>query len=297
MLLLILFTLLLILSILISPLLLCGLGKIFNIKDLTFKKALLTSLLLLLITAVSEIITLVFTLLNVDNIIFNLILSIALIVLNIYIFKVKFETTVLKSIGLYISLIVIAVGSALLIRTNIVQAYKIPSGALKPTLVIGDHLLVNKFIYDYKEPSRGDLIVFPFPEDPSKIYIKRIIGVEGDKIEIKNDVLFLNDNEVQLSKVGDYNDDKISGADEYIETLEGSSYHILDIHEKNDNFGPIVVPENSLFVLGDNRDNSMDSRYWGFVDKTTVKGKAFVIYWSWDSNKSQVRWERIGNSL
>ena len=188
--------------------------------------------------------------------------------------------------------ILVAVVIALFIRTFAVQAFKIPSGSMKQTLQIGDHILVNKFIYGLKihywrktivpvkDPQRGDVIVFKFPEDPEKDFIKRVIGVAGDVLECRNKKLFVNHKPVNHD-FGVYTDS-----------------HIYPKHvRKRDNFGPITVPENSLFVMGDNRDESYDSRFWGFVDLKAVNGKAFIIYWSWDKEKFGVRWNRLARIL
>src|SRR4030043_923449 len=167
-----------------------------------------------------------------------------------------------KFIKEYLEPIVIAILIALFIRTFIVQAFKIPSRSMEPTLLVGDHLLVNKFIYGIKipvlrkiiipvtDPKRGDIIVFIYPHERSKDFIKRVIGIGGDKIEIKNKKIFINDQEYKDS-YGIYSDSLI---------YPGAM-------QPRDNFGPIIVPQGSLFVMGDNRDNSKDSRYWGFVDE------------------------------
>ena len=192
----------------------------------------------------------------------------------------------------YAEAILIAVVLALFIRAFILQAFKIPSGSMKPTLQIGDHILVNKFIYGIKvpftdktlipgaEPKRGDVIVFKFPEDPKKDFIKRVIGVPGDVIEIRDKKIWIN-NKLFDDKYGFYSDP-----------------HILpESARPRDNFGPVSVPPNSLFVMGDNRDQSYDSRFWGFIDFSKVKGKAFIIYWSWDNENFGVRWNRIGRII
>jgi len=193
----------------------------------------------------------------------------------------------------YAEAAVIAILLALFIRTFVVQAFKIPSGSMKPTLLIGDHLLVNKFIYgikipfidrymiQFKKPIKGDIVVFKWPKDEKKDFIKRIIGVEGDKIEIRNDILFVNGEKIKTKYIGRYQDEGIVQADRYLESLDGYDHHILDESMKYEDFGPIVVPERSIFVMGDNRDNSQDSRYWGFVSLNKIKGKALIIYWSW----------------
>jgi len=192
----------------------------------------------------------------------------------------------------YVEAFAIAILLALFIRTFIVQAFKIPSGSMKPTLLIGDHLLVNKFVYGIKipyadrviipvkNPKRGDVIVFKWPKDESKDFIKRVIGVEGDVIEIKENQLFINSEGITTEHAGEFNDEDL-----YVEELEeylGDVKHsVLDREKGYEDFGPITVPENSVFVMGDNRDNSQDSRYWGYVTLNKIKGKALIIYWSW----------------
>ena len=183
----------------------------------------------------------------------------------------------------YAEAIVIAVVLALFIRTFVVQAFKIPSGSMKPTLLVGDHILVSKFIYGIKipftdktiiklgTPKRGDVVVFKYPLDTRKDYIKRVIGLPGDRVELVNKKLFIN---------GRVTDDP------------HASY---SVYGNLRNFGPVTVPANHLFVMGDNRDESSDSRVWGFVPLSYLKGKAFLIYWSWDSIDFGVRWSRLGD--
>jgi len=190
----------------------------------------------------------------------------------------------------YIEAILIALLLALFIRTFVVQAFKIPSGSMLNTLLIGDHILVNKFIYGVKNPFNGntwipltkperrDIVVFKYPVNPKQDYIKRVIGVEGDTIEIKDKKVYVN-GEPQDENYSIFLDNKILPAN-----VQG-----------RDNMGPIKVPEDSLFVMGDNRDNSYDSRFWKFVDLKAVKGKAFILYWSWDKENISVRWNRIAN--
>jgi signal peptidase I len=200
----------------------------------------------------------------------------------------------------YAEAIGIAILLALFIRTFVVQAFKIPSGSMLPTLQIGDHLLVNKFIYGIrlpfagtvlvpiKEPKRGDIIVFRFPRDRSTDYIKRVIGLPGDKLEIRDKVLSINDRPI----------DDPHAHFTSAQVLPG------DISPK-DNLGPIVVPPGKYFVMGDNRDNSSDSRFWGFVDDADILGKAMIIYWSWDIDEpllsvdrfASIRWDRLGDII
>lgn len=191
-----------------------------------------------------------------------------------------------------IEAILVAIVIALFIRTFVVQAFKIPSGSMKQTLQIGDHILVNKFIYGVripylresiiplKKPRRGDIIVFKYPVDPHKDFIKRVIGIPGDEIEIRNKKLYVNQKQVNPD-YGVYTDARILSANV----------------RPRDNFGPVTVPKQSLFVMGDNRDESFDSRFWGFVDYKALNGKAFIIYWSWDKENFGVRWNRLGQIL
>ncbi len=188
--------------------------------------------------------------------------------------------------------ILIAAVLALFVRTFVVQAYKIPSGSMEDTLLIGDHLLVNKFLYGthipftnikflpIREPKRGDIIVFKFPENEKVDYIKRVIGTGGDTVEIKDKQVFVN----HTALVEPYTVYKDRG----VQANRGTP---------RDNFGPVKVPKGKLFMMGDNRDRSFDSRYWRFVDESKVQGKAFIIYWSWDGGDSWVRWDRIGDPV
>lgn len=188
--------------------------------------------------------------------------------------------------------ILLAVVLALFIRTFVVQAFKIPSGSMLETLQIGDHILVNKFSYGIRLPfshimlarfgfpDRGDIVVFEFPEDPDKDFIKRVIGLPGDVVEIKDKHLYVNGKPAEYAQA-EYKDSVVIPA------------HI----QPRDNMSPLTVPQDKIFVMGDNRDHSYDSRFWGCVDFTALRGKAFMIYWSWDHQASWVRWRRIGNIL
>lgn len=186
----------------------------------------------------------------------------------------------------YVEAILWAGAVALITITFIVQAFKIPSGSMLSTLQIGDYLLVNKFLYGLKkpfsddylisgqEPQAADVIVFRYPKDPSLDYIKRIVGVPGDTLEMRNRVLYRNNEKVE----------------------EPYAQHVLPPSYERDNFPAITVPPGKYFVLGDNRDESADSRFWGFVDRSAIRGKAWRIYWSWQGFDN-IRWSRMGRLI
>jgi signal peptidase I len=192
----------------------------------------------------------------------------------------------------------IALLLALFIRTFIVQAFKIPSESMMKTLLVGDHILVSKFSYgihipneipllDIKLfedivlfpeiPKRGDVIVFKFPKDEKKDFIKRVIGVPGDLLEIRDQKVFINNKLLN---------------EPYIWHQEPG-----DSLPQRDNIAPVMIPPGMLFMMGDNRENSQDSRFWGFLDARKVKGKAQNIYWSWDTDAGRVRTERFAMSI
>lgn len=189
--------------------------------------------------------------------------------------------------------IIIAIIIALFIRSFLIQAFKIPSGSMLETLQIGDQILVNKFVYGVKipftngkvilpvhDPEKGDIVVFKYPEDPKMDFIKRVVATAGDTIEIINKKLYVNGELVTDEPYAEYKDSKV---------IPGS-------FSTRDNLTKTKVPENKLFVMGDNRDNSHDSRFWGFVDLGAVRGKAMIIYWSW-KKRAGPRWSRIGDIL
>jgi signal peptidase I len=183
----------------------------------------------------------------------------------------------------YIEAIVIAILLALVIRTFVVQAFTIPSGSMVPTLQVGDYILVNKFIFGaeipfsnlhlpaIRGPQRGDIIVFKYPWDEKRDFIKRVIGLPGDEVYIKGRTVYVNGRPLD-EPYAVYNDGTSHGSVEY---------------------GPSTVPPDSFFMMGDNRDNSQDSRYWGFLRRDKIRGKAFIIYWSWDGDAHWLRWRRL----
>jgi len=189
----------------------------------------------------------------------------------------------------YAEAIILALILALFIRTFVVQAFKIPSPSMVPTLLVGDHILVNKFLFGFRvpfadgkiiairEPERGDVIVFRYPRDRKLDFIKRCVAVGGETVEVREKQVFINGEAVEFEQA--------------VFLDEGS------LLTGRDTFGPVTVPEGKVFVMGDNRDNSNDSRFWGYVDLKDVKGKAMVIYWSWNKAKRWPRFARIGDGI
>ena len=207
----------------------------------------------------------------------------------------------------------------LVVRTFLVEAFKIPSGSMEGTLLIGDFLLVNKLVYGaelpfterrlpaLRTPTRGDVIVFEFPEDRTKNFVKRLVGVPGDTLAMRDGVLFRNGRQVAER----YVKHEDAAADVATDAFRWQRHHLLASvgpGESNppsrNNWGPLVVPERNYFVLGDNRDNSLDSRYWGFVPDSLVKGRPMVIYYSYSPDTAdglawltRVRWSRLGERV
>jgi signal peptidase I len=189
----------------------------------------------------------------------------------------------------WIEPVIFALILAGIIRTFIIQPFKIPSGSMEDTLLVGDHLMAVKFLYGTKipftdkrilkirDPEAGDIIVFKFPDDPSKDFIKRCIATGGQRVEIKDKVVYVDGVEQKLPEHAKFVEDFILP------------------HNHRDNISEFVVPDDMLFMMGDNRDNSNDSRFWGYVPYKNIIGKAFIIYWSWDKDSSlvrHVRWDR-----
>jgi signal peptidase I len=195
----------------------------------------------------------------------------------------------------YFESIVIAVILALFVRTWVVQAFKIPTGSMENNLLIGDHLLVNKFVFGptmspvdrallpVRDIRRGDILVFKYPEEPERDFIKRVIGLPGDSVELKAKKVYINGQALD---------------EPYVHFLtpaaEGSEVTSLDVRER---YGPVTVPPDQYFVMGDNRDNSQDSRYWGFLPRSYVKGKALMIYWSYESGRDDYEEDGLGASI
>jgi len=187
----------------------------------------------------------------------------------------------------YAKSLAIAFLLAIVIKTSIVEAYKIPSGSMEDTLLVGDFLLANKFLYGshlplvnyrfpaIRDPKPGDVVIFKFPNDPSVNYIKRCVAVGGQTVEVRNKRLYVDGEFVPLPANGKFTNG---------ERVEPGA------RSARDNFGPYKVPEGNFFMMGDNRDNSYDSRFWGTVPRDLVQGKAMVIHWSWGTDEKAPSW-------
>ena len=198
----------------------------------------------------------------------------------------------------YFESIVIAVILALFIRTFVVQAFKIPTGSMEENLLIGDHLLVNKFVFGPSETGaertllpvgtikRRDIIVFKYPEDPERDFIKRVIGLPGETIEVREKKVYINGTALD---------------EPYVHFLAPpsapSELHEVTSFDVRERFGPVTVPADQYFMMGDNRDNSADSRYWGFLRRDYIKGKALVIYWSYQAEREDYQDESAGATV
>jgi signal peptidase I len=195
----------------------------------------------------------------------------------------------------YFESIVIAVILALFVRTFVVQAFKIPTGSMENNLLIGDHLLVNKFVFGPSETAIGrallpvsdikrrDVVVFKYPEEPERDFIKRVIGLPGETVEVREKRVYINGQPL---------------VEPYVHYLEPpaapSSLHEVTSFDVRERYGPVTVPPGQYFVMGDNRDNSQDSRYWGFLPRNYVKGKALFIFWSYESEREDYEDAGVG---
>ena len=198
----------------------------------------------------------------------------------------------------YFESIVTAVVLALFIRTFIVQAFKIPTGSMENNLLIGDHLLVNKFIFGptesrlerillpVKQLKREDIVVFKYPEEPERDFIKRVIGLPGETVEVREKKVFINGKALTEPYA------------HYLEPVATpSEFHEVTSFDVRERYGPVTVPPDHYFVMGDNRDNSQDSRYWGFLPREYIKGKALILYWSYEAEREDYQEDGAGATL
>jgi signal peptidase I len=206
---------------------------------------------------------------------------------------IQFKKSVVRE---YFESIVIAVILALFVRTWVVQAFKIPTGSMENNLLIGDHLLVNKFVFGptplaigrkvlpVRSIARGDIVVFKYPDEPDRDFIKRVIGLPGETIELKNKKVHVNGQPLDEPYV-------------HFLTPPSNEYQEVTSYDLRERFGPVTVPADQYFVMGDNRDNSQDSRYWGFLPREYVKGKALMVYWSYEADREDYQQSGIGDQV
>ncbi len=226
------------------------------------------------------------------------------------------EPSLLRSLWEWTRSVLVAFLLFLVVRAFVVEAFKIPTSSMEGTLLVGDFLLVNKAVYGaevpgthihlpaLEEPSRGDVVVFNPPHDPSKNYVKRLVGVPGDTLEMRGKILYVDGTPVDEPYVR-YID---PGGDARHPDMKWQASHLIarpgNYRPSRDTWGPIVVPDSSYFMLGDNRDNSEDSRYWGFVKRDAIRGRPWFVYYSFDPSDDHglpwlqdVRWGRIGHLI
>lgn len=203
--------------------------------------------------------------------------------------------------------------AVLLLRSFLVEPFRIPSGSMMPTLLVGDFILVNKYTYglrlpvinrkivDINTPQRGDVVVFRYPKDPSVDYIKRLVALPGDKLAYYDKILYINGKPMSQQQQGEYTGVgqgvQMSGASLRAEQLGAVEHQILVVPNQPGVQGEFTVPPGQYFMMGDNRDNSNDSRYWGTVPEENLVGKAVMIWMSWDSSNGGVDWQRIGQRI
>jgi signal peptidase I len=219
----------------------------------------------------------------------------------------------------YAVIVIIAVAVFLVLRTFGVEAFKIPTGSMENTLLVGDFLLVNKAIYGaeipftdhhmpaFRKPERGDIIVFRWPRDPSKPFVKRLIGLPGDTLAMRDGVVYLDGQQQQEPYVLRSNVNNETSPEEFDwqrDFLVSRAEASVGYHPSRNNWGPLVVPAHEYFFLGDNRDNSYDSRYWGFVPDTMLLGRPLFVYYSYARKPTDafpwltdIRWARIGTEI
>lgn len=206
--------------------------------------------------------------------------SIAMLVgiaVNLWLLKARLQTTLKRAFLVFLCLGVVSFVSDFVFKGNIFKSYSVPAGSMVNTLLIGDNFIADHLAYRYSDPKHEDIVLFLYPKDTSKTYVKSCIALPGDVVEIRDKTLFINNEEVLES---------------YVTHADAK---VLD--SERDNFGPYTVPDECYFMLGDNRDHSYDSRFFGCVPRGNILGRAEMIYWSWDKKTHDIRWERIGISL
>jgi signal peptidase I len=254
-----------------------------KVEQLNFKKTLKVSILFFLFGAGVVVLGLLLQMLGAGRVVINIFFLLANLSIGVWLIRKKFMITLRRSVGVYLIFVVLSAVITLLVSLYVVKAAYLPPRAtsMEPAILPGDHVLINKLAYCFKEPGRGDLIVFVPPKGPSRIEVKRLIALPGEVVEIRDGTIRIDRKRL----------------DEFKDTPFPSYYTIPSGTNFPGSYGPVAVSENSYFVLGDNLAHSADSRTWGFVHRDNVVGKAGVVYWSIDKNSGRIRWNRIGKSL
>lgn len=268
----------------IGPAFLLAGGKVLKVKELNFKKAFKSNLLLFLFGAVLLIAALLLTPVIKGILLLNILFLLANVTAGLWIIRKMFNTTLPRSAGVYLIFTLLSVILTLLVSSYVLMTAYLPAQArsMEPGIKAGDFVIVNKLVYRFKDPVRGEAIVFKAPTPPPPIYVKRLIGLPGEVVEIRDGKIYIDQKPLE----------------EHLQTGTPIPSHTKPRGErKMDNYGPVTVPEHCYFVLGHDLDNSYDSRDWGFVAESKIVGRADTVYWSVDSRTRRIRWNRIALKL
>ena len=267
----------------IQALVLKGATLTFRKRGLSWGTTILVSLIMWVCGICSSVIGQLISV-NAVSMVIQLLCIIALFIIPIIIIRRSLQIRTLVSIGIVVVTIIVSsivgIGYAYGFRAYVVQAFRIPSAGMSPALATGDFILANKLVYRTRSPSRGEVVVFRYPLDTSKDFVKRIIAIGGDTVDIRDKKVYINSKPYESDPGTHLNP----------EVLPASA-------SPRDNLSPVTVPAGSFFVLGDNRDNNLDSRFWGLVKSEHIVGRASLIYWSYDSEGHRIRTERIGRHV
>lgn len=255
----------------LGPLFLLAGGKLLKVENLRFRKALTVNLWMVLCGFGLLVVGVLLQFIGADRFVVAVLLLLGSLVVGVWLVRRKFEVRLLRSIGVYAIFAVLSLLAGWFVHTFITATAWIPPTArsMEPAILVGDHVFINKFIYRVREPERGEFLVFKFPPEPRKVFVKRLVGLPGETVEIRDGKIF----------------------------IDGTLVKLLSGDGKGEDYGPEEIPAGSYFVLGEDLDNSYDSRYWGFVPGSHVVGRTDAVYWSMDPDTRSIRWNRIFKSF